>query len=177
MWIGLVLAAGATETCERLCAALDDAEEACEAGHGDADPLCTDIGRVEETCDPEDGGTTETCPTLCGEADRLDDACDGSLGPSDPACVRLDAIARDCEDGTYDGTSTAAAEEEADDDGCGEAEEEGDEVEDQGEEDEDDDACVEPSHALGLGCANTGPAPVGPVALFLSWLGIRARRR
>lgn len=103
----LVPFALADTDCATLCSALDAAEESCEAAHGEDDALCVDIGLVEETCDPEDGGTTAACPTLCADIDALDDACDAERGPTDPVCRALDALAEDCAGGQPSGATLA----------------------------------------------------------------------
>ncbi|MCB9745975.1 MAG: hypothetical protein H6740_25595 [Alphaproteobacteria bacterium] len=156
------LGALASAECENLCTALDDVEEACEAAYGDGG-FCEDIGAVEETCDPEDGGTTESCEGLCEAVDALDDDCDALYGEDNSVCQGLDALAEDCEDGTYDGEGGSGAGSDGDDD------------DDDGSERDAIGADLLDEGADATGCA-TGPMSGGALSVLLALAMLRRRR-
>jgi hypothetical protein len=112
--LALTSPALADTECARLCTALDDVEEACEVAHGDGG-YCEEIGTVEATCDPEDGGSIDACPTLCLDVIGLDAACADTLG-ADPVCDDLNVLATDCADGRYDGPAGTGDRDTDDDD-------------------------------------------------------------
>jgi hypothetical protein len=115
----------ATEECPIDCAALDAADELCEANFGDGDALCESIGDTDEDYCPDGGAFTGSCADACAEVDEIDDACDTALGEAHEVCRALDAIAEACEaagtlpdddddsDSDDDDDDTAASDDEA----------------------------------------------------------------